>query len=746
MTRQRIRVEGRDARLVGGIAVVSAGLMVLAGLAPTGGPALDAVLVFVSAAFVVWASASAPWWAGVVAAGVATAFAPSPGWLIVGLVPLFGGLAVGGTRRSLPWSRALITGIAMQVFAHLDNTQFFGFTSLLSIVVLGTLVVLGVVRRPRAERKKLWVGIGATAGALALALLGFALAGSSARPEIEEGNATARAALGLLGTGDLPGASAMFERAAGQFDAAKSDLDAPWGQPARLVPGVAQHRRAAASLVTAAAEGSREIAQQLSAIDYDALKVSGGRIDLDAVRALAAPTQALQTLVVDLIDEVGRARDPWLVDVVDEQLAELQGDLVSRQDEIDDAVAAVAQAPAMLGADDPRVYFVAFTTPAESRGLGGFMGNWAEVTIDEGAISVSAFGRTGDLARSGLQTKRLVTPTAEFRSLYQRSLWSDAVSPSAGTGVWSNITVSPHFPSVAGLIAELYPQSGGVELDGAFAMDVFAIAQLMELTGPVTLPNGRVLDSSNAADYLLREQYLTSDNAERIDDLEVVAQQSIERLLTSDLPAPPELGRLFGPVAREGRLAGWAVREAEQDVFRRVGITAELPILDGADGFGLAFNNGSANKIDVFLEGSVTYDVKVNRLTDRVSTSATITVRNEAPASGLPEYVIGNTVGVPMGTNRIQVMMFSALPVQSLLIDGVSSGFLPATEQGMFVTSTFIDIPSGATVTLQLDTSGPIAPDAEYRLVTRLPAAVNPFGLQVNTDLNNTDPPPEFVP
>ena len=36
-------------------------------------------------------------------------------------------------------------------------------------------------------------------------------------------------------------------------------------------------------------------------------------------------------------------------------------------------------APQMLGAEGVRRYFIAFTTPAEARGMGGFMGNWAVI-------------------------------------------------------------------------------------------------------------------------------------------------------------------------------------------------------------------------------------------------------------------------------------------------------------------------------------------------------------------------------
>ncbi len=46
---------------------------------------------------------------------------------------------------------------------------------------------------------------------------------------------------------------------------------------------------------------------------------------------------------------------------------------------------------------------------------------------------------------------------------------------------WSNVTMSPDFPSVTEVIAQLYPASGGSEIDGAIALDVESIARFLEL-------------------------------------------------------------------------------------------------------------------------------------------------------------------------------------------------------------------------------------------------------------------------
>ena len=49
---------------------------------------------------------------------------------------------------------------------------------------------------------------------------------------------------------------------------------------------------------------------------------------------------------------------------------------------------------------------MAFTTPAEARGLGGFMGNYAELTATDGQLGLTDFGRTAELNAGGTGDRR----------------------------------------------------------------------------------------------------------------------------------------------------------------------------------------------------------------------------------------------------------------------------------------------------------------------------------------------------
>ncbi len=597
------------------------------------------------------------------------------------------------------------------------------------------LAVFGIRRRPRRERKIMWLVLAGLAGGALVATAGVGVAGLQARSDLEEANRVARAAIDQLGAGNFNEAQAGFTQASALFGSADDALSKPWGQLARLVPVVAQHRNSAVALTHGGSNVSTTIANVLSVVDYDALRVVNGKIDLNSVAVLDQPLVDLSDALTELEDTVLEAKSPWLLTALESRLDDLLVDVSEQQDKADNAMTAVRNAPAMLGANEPRVYFIAFTTPVEVRGLGGFMGNWAEVTITEGQLEVTDFGRTLDLNSGGSSAKRLDGISQEYVERYGDFLLTNNDERIAGPNAWSNITGSPHFPSVAATMAELYPQSGGKQVDGVFVMDVYAIAKLMEITGPMPIDDaGTTIDSTNAATYLLETQYELADNAERIDLLEDVAQTTVRRLLTSSLPAPPELGRMFGPLAREGRLAGWAVRPEEQDVFVRVNMAGLLPDRDGGDGLAITFNNASGNKIDNFLDGDVKYDVVVDRDVDVVTGAVTLTIRNSAPTSGLPDSVIGSQIGLPVGTNRTILTVYTGLPVIGYAIGDEPGEFEVGTENGYITSTAFLDLAPGSETKVVVYVEGSIPDDVPYRVTVTNSALVRPMPVTVSVN------------
>lgn len=735
MSRSRIRVAGPDVWWVALVGVAAGVGVALAGPSPTGSTAVDVVLVVVATAACVWASASAPWWCLVVAAAIAAIVAPSVALVMLAGAAAVASLAIGRTQRPVPWARALVMAAILQVLARLGNLDRFGFSAAVGISLVVVAAVAGIIRRPRRERRVMWAVAGGVAVTAVLAALGFGVAAASARPHLEQGVDATRAGIDLLADGELDAAGAEFARAAEQFDRADGALGRPWAQPVRLLPVVAQHRSTAAELVDAANEVSTTAAQVLSVVDYDALRVTNGSIDIGAIEAIQEPLARLDASLDAMTEALAHADSPWLVDRLRTELAEVRQDIIDEQVQGDRAIAAVNLAPALLGADEPRVYFIAFTTPAEARGLGGFMGNWAEVTITNGDIEVTRFGRTSDLNEGGDVAGRKLTGMDEFLERYGKFGFREA---DGGTkdNIWSDVTMSPHFPSVAEVIAQLYPQSGGQELDGVFSMDVFTIAALMEITGPVELSAlDFTVTPDNAAEFLLNGQYAEfDDQALRVDMLEEVALTTVQRLLTSRLPAPPDLVELLGPFSAQGRLNAWAARSEEQSLIEAASMEGALPKLRGGDGLVVTMNNAGNNKIDALLTTKVTYSTDDSD-NDRASgPTLTVELTNRAPKAGLQPIVIGNGLGRPKGTSVMYLSLYTASPVDAAWLDGMPVALERSREQDFYVSSVFIEVPSRSSRRVVLEMSERSYEFGSGRMVLRLPPTAAEFTTKLVRD------------
>jgi hypothetical protein len=289
---------------------------------------------------------------------------------------------------------------------------------------------------------------------------------------------------------------------------------------------------------------------------------------------------------------------------------------------------------------------------------------------------------------------------------------------------WPNITVSPQFPSTGQVIAELYPQSGGRSIDGAFALDPFAVAGLLGFTGPITVESvDGALTKDNVVQFLLIDQYET-DNDERIDLLEEVSTEVISLLLAGSLPGPVEVADTLGPLVDDGRIVGWAAADDEQQYFTDLGLTGALPSIADSDGLAVVLNNAGANKLDVYLKREVDYDATVDTTTGAATATATVTLTNGAPSSGLPDGVIGNYTGDAPGTNRVLVSLYTALPVTSASVrtpDGEVTGFEAqlGTEAGWLTASSFVLVPPGESVTLIYELSGTVPLGDGYSLAVR---------------------------
>jgi len=692
---------------------------------PTESRPVDIVLLFLCGAALTWAASTAPWWAVATAGGLSAALAKGA-FVWVGVLSAAAVMIVPPSHPVSKSVRQVSTIGAIVTFAEARVVGFHGLTSLIACTALIAVAVTGVIRRPRIVRRRVLAAFGGVAALTFAAIVLLGISAFSARTPLNDGEQQARAAIDELNRGDLAAAASGFEVAAESFRDARGKLDGPLGVLGRALPVVAQNRSAVAELSAGAEEATRLAANALRQIDPDSVRVVNGRIDVAAISALAVPFEELADSLTELRTDVERAGSPWLLPQITRRLAPLADDLDRNNSHLARARHAIDVAPALLGATGTRRYFVAFTTPAEARALGGFMGNWAELTITDGHIVMTDFGRTNDLNQGGPEPeeRHLAIPD-EFVARWTADLLDADGTTDLAT--WSNITKPPDFPTVGRMISELYPQSGGRSVDGVLLLDVEAIAALLNFTGPLEIEGApEPLTAENTAQFLLTGQYEIAASDERVDLLERIAQETVRRLLTTALPPPAELAAVLSPVTQEGRLLAWSSNSKEQALFEEIGMAGAFPRLDGGDGFAVTVDNEAANKADAYLRVDGSYESTVDATTGAASGRLMIRLHNDAPAEGLPDYVIGNPLGLPKGTNRMRLSVYTALPITSVTVNGE-----PATMEfddvfGWHVGMRYVAIPPGQTTEVVVTTSGTLIIDESDVTTWTQPLAIAP--------------------
>ena len=737
---RRNRITRDDARFALVIGAVAGIIAAVAQPSPTGTAWIDAVLTVAFTMFVAWSAASAPWWALIAGSGVALA-ASAGGPMVVAAVAL---AALGAAtwisfeRASEPLVRAAIGAAVVNVAVRIEWNPFFLASALLAALAIGLITVSGILRRRGYVRKRVYWGAAAVATLSVLAVGALAFTAAQAQQTARDGYRGMLDGLEFMQDGKVAEASEALSNAAEDLDAASSDIGGPLGRPAQFVPGVAQNRNAGVDVLNRAAAAAASAADTLAIVDLDRLTVSGGFIDVFAFEALAAPLADLETTITELDEALNDARSPWLAAPFASRLddAALRADQASHQTRATAAAARVA--PDMLGADGPRRYFIAFVNNAEARGTNGLMGSWSEVTIDNGRLEVTANGRTADLQDESLQTLQL-DATEEYLDRYGQ--YGASVNGGVAVKYWSNVTMTPDMPSVGNAMSQMYEQVTGRAVDGVFVIDPTGLASLLDITGAVTLDDiDQRIDASNAEEFLSRGQYEFAEN-EREDLLTAVTEATISNVLNETLPAPQQMAPILAPAVLNGHISGWAIEPDEQELFELVGMDASLPVVEtsGTDAIAVSNNNASGNKIDSFLERTVGYSAIVNEDSGKTTATLSIEFANTAPSSGFNDYVIGNLLDEPTGTNRMLVDVYTRLAVDEVRFNGDVITPVLKPEFGYTVTSLLFDVPSGGTAELELSLSGILGP-GDYQLFYRPQPLPNPdqVTLEATTTGGNT--------
>jgi len=186
---------------------------------------------------------------------------------------------------------------------------------------------------------------------------------------------------------------------------------------------------------------------------------------------------------------------------------------------------------------------------------------------------------------------------------------------------------------------------------------------------------------------------------------------------------PTALLRAAGQAAGERRILVWSADPAVQADLAQTSVAGIIPIT--AEPYaGLSIVNGGGNKLDYYLDRSLTWTRTGCGVTR--ATTVTIKLTNNAPASGLSPYVTGrsDTHSYPVrpGDTRLAVSYFATqgATMQSITVNGRPGTGRIGTERGHPVYAVDVEIPRGTSRTVVLQLTEP-AGSSSAPIVLRQP-------------------------
>ena len=493
--------------------------------------------------------------------------------------------------------------------------------------------------------------------------------------------------------------------------AAKSATSDPLWRAAAALPFVGRNPRAVATIATAADDLATTalpaLVEASASVDLRQLAPRHAQIDLAALQHAAAPVTAADVATQRVTATIKAMSTAGLLPQVSSAVARVRVQLQSAAQTTATARRLMTLLPPMLGADGPRTYALLFMNNSELRADGGIPGAWAIVRADRGQVTIVSQGSANDV---DAHLKGVAVP-ADVAALFTNRAGS----------YFQDVTLTPDFPEVAQLAASMLQQAYGVLLDGVFATDPIALADVLRATGPVPLATGGSLTATNAVSLLLSGVYRLVPDPKQQDAFFASAAKSVFDALSSGAGDPRAVVQSLADAADHGRLLAWSAHPTEEQQLDATPMAGLLPTTDAPDhpSIGVFLNAGTATKLSYYLREKVAVS-NGGCLATGVGYRVHIELSSAVPAvTSLPQYVLGNGApGLPQGGIRTQVYVYAPTggALTTATQDGITAKLGTGTESGRAVGVVTVDLTPGQTTSLDVGVvSGALSPAAQAR-------------------------------
>lgn len=458
-------------------------------------------------------------------------------------------------------------------------------------------------------------------------------------------------------------------------DSMKAETSSPLWAAASFIPVYGSDINAARTMIDALSDVSSNalvpMADNLSQATPGKL-FQDGMINVSALQAVADSLSSSSKVFKSANEKVQGIGDTHisqvteLVDKAKDSFATLNG-------AVDAAEKVAPVLPQMLGANgQTRHYLVLAMSNVEIRACGGFPGSRGVMSVTDGKLELGDFVKV-DMMKEPLSPLPI---TDEEANLFTTG-WGLTGFNTLGYTM-GDVTMTPDYPRAAQLASDMQKAIVGDDIDGVFAVDPVFLQYMLGVVGGTQLPDGTVVDGSNAAKVLLHDIYWNYPVEEQDAIFAAVAGSAFNKIVdelgSSDIT---KIAAAIEKGASEGRILMYSRNDDEEKAAKALGIsgalqtdTSEAPIL------GVYVNNYSYSKMDWFLDKRVTIDSSVENAdgstTYRVTTSLKNTMTPQEKAE-MPGYFQGHN-GISQDIDDEVLRLYLYAPAGGSISDIKTSG------------------------------------------------------------------------
>jgi hypothetical protein len=413
-----------------------------------------------------------------------------------------------------------------------------------------------------------------------------------------------------------------------EFAAASGLLDSPILSPAVVLPVVGRQVTSVRDLAHAATQVSNIGIQAIGSLRtvINAPHKSGpARIAaLDDLASLATTTVKQLSYVNP--GPAGRLLPP---------LAKRYDQFVDQVNQIRGRLEHASAVASSLGQilKGPSTYLLLVANNAEMRAGSGMFLNAGTLTFDDGHVKLGSLYDTGTI-----RVPKGAVPVGG--DLAARWGWLDPGQD------WRNLGLTPNFNQIGPVAVAMWRAVEHQQVQGVISIDVEALQQLLEVTGPVTLSDGSTVSSSGVVQLLLHDEY------ENLTYYSPVAQQERESRLGSLAKATVEalqdrsldlktLATAMSSATSGRHIEMWSSQPSEENAWVEGGVAGELT----SNSVMAAVVSRSGTKLDQYL--SVSCSLSITGVSGKSSSAVgssqgalTVKLTNQTPPGQSP-YIAG---------------------------------------------------------------------------------------------------------